>query len=241
MALAICPTTTVIDNNYILYDCNALSHPSLDLFSYKALTERGLVTGWALGRGKTCIFVYNNQEWVLRHFFRGGIIAATLKDIYLGFNVKTTRSWKEWQLLCTLYTQNLPVPRPIAARATMGFCGYRADLITARIPGTTSLSDLLQQKSLLKEEWFSIGICLRKFHDFDVYHSDLNANNILLDRDGKIYLIDFDKCRLRSSHWWKNSNINRLHRSLIKFKDKRNPFFFKENDWYNLVRGYQSK
>ncbi len=202
------------------------------------MTERGLVTEWAFGRGKTCFFDYNNQKWVLRHFLRGGIIAALLKDFYLGFSVKSTRSWKEWHLLCTLYMQGLPVPRPVAARVNMVFGGYRADLITAHIPDTIPLSDLLQRKALQQEVWFSIGLCLRRFHDFGVYHSDLNANNILLDQEGKTYLIDFDKCKLRSSTWWKDSTLSRLHRSLIKFRKKSTRFFFDNNDWEEVKRGY---
>jgi 3-deoxy-D-manno-octulosonic acid kinase len=242
MTLAMCPQTRVIDGNHIVFDPKVLSNPCPELFSCDTLAERGLVTGWALGRGAACFFRWQEQDWVLRHFRRGGVIAHIVKDMYLGCSVKATRSWKEWQLLAALFSQGLPVPRPVAARAVMNRGWYRADLITVRIPDSMSLSTCLQRTPLPQEVWCSIGACVRKFHDFGVYHADLNAHNILLDKEDKVYLIDFDQCRLCSSGAdWKHSNLKRLQRSLKKIRERQGKFFFGSSEWEHLVRGYLGK
>lgn len=228
----------VLGKSYILFDPELLSTPCLEVFSSEVLAERGLVTGWAPGRGRTCFFRWQGQDWALRHFYRGGIIAPVLKDRYLGLNVEKTRSWKEWHLLHVLFNQSLPVPRPVAARVVMHLGQYQADLITVTIPNSRSLEDCLRQRALSKELWSSIGSCLRKFHDLGVYHADLNAKNILLDGEEKMYLIDFDQCKISSSTWWKKTNLKRLHRSLQKNKARHAPFYFGQDDWANLLHGY---
>ena len=45
--------------------------------------------------------------------------------------------------------------------------------------------------------WIAIGRCIRRFHDLGVCHADLNAHNMLLNEDAKVYMIDFDQCQLR--------------------------------------------
>lgn len=221
-----------------MFDPALLTHPCSDLFSCEALADRALVTGWAHGRGETCFFRWGEHEWVLRHFRRGGVIAQVLKDMYLGCNVNAARSWKEWHLLRTLYNQGYPVPRPVAARVVQNFGWYRADLITVRIPGSRSLGDCLHNKVLPREVWFSIGACVKKFHNCGFYHADLNAKNILLDDNNKVYLIDFDRCKIKKLNWWKNYNLKRLRRSLCKHKINSEKFNFSDSDWSEFMNGY---
>jgi len=237
-SFGICPETRVIDNVHFLFDAQIADYPIAELFSCEILTARNLVTGWAQGRGKTCFFRWENQELVLRHFRRGGLVAKLLKDKYLGINPSKTRSWREWQLLRELYGHGFPVPQPVGASACMKNGTYSADLITVRIPDSFSLSDALQRGKLCRQDWFGVGMCLRKFHDFGVYHADLNANNILLDNIGNIFLIDFDRCEIRTSNWWKKFNLQRLHCSLAKLSNKFTEFHFQQEDWDDLLGGY---
>ena len=75
-------------------------------------------------------------------------------------------------------------------------------------------------------------------HRLNVCHTDLNANNILIDSSNKIWLIDFDKCSKREGDNWKKNNLNRLQRSFEKesYKYKLN---LTSDYWDNILQGYR--
>ena len=64
--------------------------------------------------------------------------------------------------------------------------------------------------------WHAIGSCVRRFHDAGVCHADLNAHNVLLDADGGVHLVDFDRGSIRAPGAWRTANLARLERSLAK-------------------------
>ena len=179
------------------------------------------------------------QQWVLRHYRRGGWVAKLLNDQFVGWDLDKSRSWVEWRLLADLYAKGFPVPRPVAAGVCKCFGYYRCDLITQRIPNAQTLADLLKQGSLPPAVWVDIGACLRRFHDAGVYHADLNANNILLDDQRRVYLIDFDRGRLRREGSWRQSNVNRFERSLRKIAGLSVAFHYGAEDWRSFMDGYR--
>ena len=61
-----------------------------------------------------------------------------------------------------------------------------------------------------------VGAAIGRFHGAGICHADLNANNILVDRDGGVWLVDFDRARHRAPGGWRNSRLRRLKRSLEK-------------------------
>lgn len=226
-------------NEWILYDADLIT-PSPEHFSCKTLETRNLVVGQSDGRGQTCFYRHENQVFALRHYQRGGLIAKLFHDSYFGLVLKQTRAWKEWYLLKQMRELSLPVPQPVAARVLKQGLFYRADLITVYIAGSATLASLLESTPLTDELWQSIGRCIANFHNNSIYHSDLNAKNIMLDEMNKVYLIDFDQCRIRPGGKWQNSNLERLRRSLDKFKIKNNGFNFSESDWQQLQQGYNA-
>ena len=116
---------------------------------------------------------------------------------------------------------------------------YQADLVTKEIERATTLADMCMKAGVEDSTWNNIGRCIRAFHDYNVYHADLNARNILLCEEGEIYLIDFDKSYIRvSGDSWKASNLSRLNRSLMKFKASNDMFHYAENHWDRLLDGY---
>jgi 3-deoxy-D-manno-octulosonic acid kinase len=240
MTWEIHPETIVVGSSHILFDARALTEPAEELFSREVLASRGLVTGWAPGRGETCFLRWNNEEWALRHYRRGGLVAYLSEDLYFGRNPKRTRSWREWRLLARLYAQGLPVPRPVAARVVLERWGYRADLITLRIPQAHPLTHYLRRNPLPGEVWGAIGVCLRRFHTVGAHHADLNASNILLGEGDAISLIDFDRGVICSPGRWQTGNLRRLRRSLLKFRKKLPNFHFEPKDWARLLEGYFS-
>ena len=67
--------------------------------------------------------------------------------------------------------------------------------------------------------WAAIGRCLRRFHDAGVQHADLNAHNIMLGEQGEVWVLDFDRGRLRHPGAWRERVLDRLARSLAKISD----------------------
>ena len=83
---------------------------------------------------------------------------------------------------------------PTAAKVERNGLCYRADILTEYIEGATSLVDLLKQRALSDDELASVALEIAKMHKACVNHTDLNIHNILFDKEGLVWLIDFDKC-----------------------------------------------
>lgn len=168
------------------------------------------------GRGSAWFVDTDQGEMVLRQYRRGGLIARLSERRYVFTGWQRTRSYREYQLLRRLYDQGLPVPEPIAARAKRYGLFYEAAILIRRIPGAVPLPEVdnLQDEGL----WREVGRTIRRFHDAGLDHVDLNCDNVLV-AGGEVYLIDFDRCRLRladSGGSWRNRNLDRLHRSVAK-------------------------
>jgi 3-deoxy-D-manno-octulosonic acid kinase len=226
--------------DYILYDADKLGNAAGLSFERNTLVERGAILGAAEGRGTTLFIQHNGMDMALRHYHRGGLIAKFLSDQYFWTGLKHTRAWREWHLLATLHEEGLSVPEPIAARVSRAGLFYSADILTIRIPNAQPVAQLLKSQSLTESAWQAIGKCIRQFHQHGVYHADLNANNILLDNEQKVFILDFDRGELRQpANHWQQANIERLLRSFNKIKGHSETFYFTEADWQTLIDGYK--
>ncbi|WP_455204913.1 3-deoxy-D-manno-octulosonic acid kinase [Kaarinaea lacus] len=227
------------NNNVFIYNNELISDVAEGLFDPNYHRRQGTMQGEALGRGTTHFIRVNDHRCVLRHYRRGGMAAALLNDQYFWTGLEQTRPWIEWNLLDTLATQGLPVPIPMAARVVKRIMYYTADLVTLRIPNSKSLTEHLRQRELPKEQWQAVGETVRAFHDRGVYHADLNAHNIMLNDEGKVFLIDFDKGQIRDTQGkWQQEIIERLKRSLTKLASRISPFYFDEWRWQQFMDGY---
>lgn len=236
------PVTRQIDSGreYILYDETLLTAPDYNFFSPEHWKKRNAIACEAPGRGTVCVFHHEGLDLALRHYSRGGWISRLNRDRYLWTGLESTRAWREWHLLSTLHEQGLPVPRPVAGRVLRQGPFYSADLVTEYLKDTSTLADLLMLQPLTETVWRRIGAVVRQFHEKGVFHSDLNARNILLDTNYVVFLIDFDKCRqghLNADQ--RNRNLERLQRSLQKLKKSNDPFHFNTIAWHWLCQGYQ--
>ena len=235
------------DGCSLLYDPELLDSPistflRCDIFN-QALSCQQITQS---GRGQAWFIELAGLSTVLRSYQRGGLVARLNRQTYIGWSAKDSRAYREWRLLSHLYALGLPVPRPIAA----SFCRvlsasvplYRARILLQRIPNVQTLDYLLSTTELDNAVWQSVGVCIRHFHQQGVYHADLNANNILLDKQQRVYLIDFDKGEIRKEKQqeaqWKLDNLQRLKRSLLKQQSSREEYAFSEEDWSALVDAY---
>ena len=175
---------------------------------------------------------------VLRHYWRGGIVARFAADVYVWTGRERTRPFREWRLLAHLRDLGLPVSAPVAARARRHGPWYRADLITAAIPGARPLAERLASGQLPPEAWQRVGEVIAQCHAAGACHADLNARNILLDEQDSPWIIDWDQSSLRVPRArWQQANLDRLWRSLAKhpvLDAAANP------GWEHLLAGYRS-
>jgi 3-deoxy-D-manno-octulosonic acid kinase len=223
----------------ILYDASRLSKPDEELFSRAHWASRGALEEIAGGRSSIAVLNVGDSEgsrWVLRHYRRGGLIARLSQDSYLWTGAARTRSFAEWRLLAELRRRGLPVPAPIAARYVRGWVTYRADLITALLPGTRTLADAITGRDLPEAGWRAVGKTIGAFHREGVHHADLNANNILLaDSPPEVYVLDFDRGRIEPRGVWEQTVLARLRRSLDKITRQRADVRFGEQQWQWLM------
>ena len=208
---------------YILYDahsvCDAESTPQITpaLFDADHWRHTGRIVGEAPGRGSSLFLDAGHEQWVLRPYRRGGLIARVNAARYLWTGLERTRGFRELRLTAHLFTHGLPVPRPVATAVTRNSVSYTAALITVRISGASTLAELLEQNAADNGLLERVGATIRRFHVTGLDHVDLNARNLLVDTAGKVWLIDLDRCRLRSPGTWCENNLARLERSLAKF------------------------
>ena len=222
----------------MLYDASRLHHPDTSVFDPSHWQAQGALETTRGGRG-TVAFVRAGpqQHWVLRHYRRGGFMARLSDDLYLWTGADRTRAFREWRLLRQLRAWGLPVPTPVAARYQRAGLFYRADLITAELPVRRTLTQALQQAPLADETWSAIGRCVGALHARGVQHADLNAHNLLLGAANDIYVLDFDRGRIRARGAWEQAVLARLHRSLLKVTAALPGDRFTDSNWRALLAG----
>jgi len=226
---------------HILYDAGLIENADRLAFRPEDWAAQSAIIGFAEGRGTTFFVQYEGHDYVLRHFRRGGQITRLSADRYVWTGLSRTRAWREWRLLAELWQRGLPVPRPVAAQVVRRGLVYTADIMTQRLAGTLTLSEQLTRQPLEQGIWARLGRLIRRFHREGVFHADLNANNVLLDSQGGLFLIDFDRGRFRRpARKWQQANLARLRRSLDKLQAGAPEVHFRETDWQALIAAYEA-
>jgi len=166
---------------------------------------------------------------VLRHYRRGGLAARVSRDRYLWTGEPSTRSFAEFRILQLLHRQGLRVPAPLAGAYWRAGPFYRAAILIERIPEVSTLAEALEAPQAVAQAIFAM-------HEAGVWHADLNAYNILLDKAGRAWLIDFDRARHGPvGRQARQSNLQRLRRSLDKVAGQRGL-----DCWVQIHRAYEA-
>lgn len=236
-------------NQYCQYDANEIAAFQPEMLDANFWQQQDLVTGSAQGRGTTWFVKYQDgkahveKHWVLRHYYRGGLIGKLIKDSYWFSSQRNTRAAKEFALLATMQKLSLPAPKPVAYRVVRHGLFYRADLLSSRIEHAQDLVAFLSKQSLPDDLWKKIGATIKRFHDHNIYHHDLNAHNILINDHNEFFVIDFDRGEMnpRRRHNWRQANMARLQRSFLKELHKLPQFHLNQDNWKALLEGYLSE
>jgi 3-deoxy-D-manno-octulosonic acid kinase len=193
----------------------------------------------ASGRGGARRMVLAGGKVVfVRKYLRGGFVRHFVRDLYL---LRPPRPIRE--LLATETARaagcRVPIVHAVAVEENGPF--YRGWIVTSAIEGGGAYIDLFaagdeaDRRTLLA----AAGSAIRDLHDAGVYHPDLNGHNLLVDADGEVAIIDFDRATMAApqNHRLGEKGRDRFWRSLKKLTGQRGlPLDDGERRW--LERGY---
>jgi len=224
----------------MLYDASRLDQIEAEMFEPDYWRGRQAVAGsTGAGRGTVFFLKRAGEQWALRHYRRGGMVGKLFEDHFGYLGESATRCFREFRLLAKLSGMGLPVPAPVAACYRRLGLAYTADLISVRIPGAQPLSRRLSEGTAPEHVWEEAGTMIRRFHDAGVFHADLTAHNILADEAGQLFLLDFDRGRLRADGSWKERTLERLHRSFRKITQQDPAINVSATDWQRFMAAYR--
>jgi 3-deoxy-D-manno-octulosonic acid kinase len=153
---------------------------------------------------------------VIKHYRRGGLMRYFIKHRYLMFG--KTRAQREFELLGLVETLGINVPQPIVY-AHRGRLFYRTWLVTRQIHQSMSLARLsLQDQKKAGLAMQSVIEQISSLVQNHILHVDLHPGNVVVDRAGKVYLLDFDRGRVYYGNRQKlrNRYVARWQRAVAK-------------------------
>ena len=211
-------------NTYIQYDSNTFDNFSSKLFNIDYISKEGLIKSVMTGRGKALEIEYEDRRYFLKHYIRGGFAAKVSYDKYILRSLASTRAIKEYNLLNIMNEKGLPVPKAAALQIITSRFTYKANLITCKIENEGTLHEFIQNKKMNNDLWDKLSMTLEKFFQENVYHSDLNSKNIIIDKNNNFFLLDFDNSCFYYDKKLFNKSVLRLERSLKKIDNYDNEF-----------------
>lgn len=161
------------------------------------------------------------ERWVVRHYRRGGAVAAHLGDRYL--RLGPARPLRELRASCAARARKIPTPAVLAGAVYPEGIFYRCDLVTEVVPGGVTLAHTLHETDGTSD-WLAAmaaaGRLVDELGEAGVFHVDLNAHNVVFeDRDlERPWVVDLDRARVgrRASEGAKERMRARLTRSVVK-------------------------
>ena len=236
------PQRLKLKSGVIVYDADFFSHakllPDQAWFTPAFWEAQNLVGSRLRGRGTALMIKTPVGPAVLRQYLRGGWAAKFVHASYAFTGFDNSRPVREFEILEQLARLDLPAPRPIAALCQRRGLSATGALITYEIENTRPLEQVAE--GMDEGAWQTVGATIRRFHDHGLVHADLTVRNILVQEGGKIFLVDFDRARFSEGATRAfQSNLNRLHRSMVKSK-RENHQGMNETAWTQLLKGYES-
>lgn len=200
----------------IVFDPQRLSQATPELFDPAHYAAEAQTVQGQGGRGAAWFVRGVFGAGVLRRYRRGGWAAYLSQDAYWWRGESEVRSLREFALLQRLRGAGLPVSSPIAAMYRRHGPLYRAAILVERIPDVRSFADCVRSEAAAAP-WGAVGAAIAHCHRAGARHADLNAHNLLIDRERKPWLIDWDKGTVESGPGaWCAGVLDRLERSLRK-------------------------
>lgn len=129
----------------------------------------------------------------IKKYMRGGAIRHLNRQTHVKW--ESTRPQAEFDLLNRVRQMGVNAPEPVTY-VTKGGWLYQGWLVTRTIMAAKSLvtftnSDPTKAKAVVSHLTQQVSVLM----DHRILHTDLHPGNVLIDQDGKAYIIDFDKAR----------------------------------------------
>jgi serine/threonine-protein kinase RIO1 len=169
------------------------------------------------GRGSTYRgSLEGHESVVIKHYHRGGVFGRLVEHSYLRFGA--VRSEHEYHVLRKVRALGIEAPEPIAF-AYRGGLIYEAWLITQEVLGAKSLAELVCESGSNAINITELVVePVIKMIRHGIRHVDLHPGNVLIDKEGKLFLIDFDKATMHtgSVRALRDFYMRRWRRAVIK-------------------------
>jgi 3-deoxy-D-manno-octulosonic acid kinase len=133
---------------------------------------------------------------VIKPYMRGGLLRYVVKRRYL--KLGSPRCRHEFELLQNVRKLGIAAPEPVAF-AYSGRLYYLGWLITRAIEQPKSLVHLANTDTGTAQKVMPlVSEQISKLIQHRIQHIDLHPGNVIVDRDGRVFIIDFDKGRVFS-------------------------------------------
>jgi 3-deoxy-D-manno-octulosonic acid kinase len=153
---------------------------------------------------------------VIKQYVRGGMMQWLLKDRY--FKTGHNRALAEFEILLKAAEYGINVPEPVLC-FQKGHRIYKCWLVTKEIPSEGSIAQIsLTNPESLRALMAGVTLQVQKMITKGIYHVDFHPGNVLAGRNGKIYLLDFDKAGITKMEktTLAQKYINRWNRAVLK-------------------------
>jgi RIO-like serine/threonine protein kinase len=172
--------------SFVMYFVSDAVDPSLFL-------DRFLRTGNQAdkGRGGLKLLSINEELFVCRKYLHGGVGRAVTKDLFLS----EKRAINELEIMLYLKENHFPIVEPVGILIGEDFPFRKPHIITKYEENVGELLEFIKVSSrkkrlrairdLARFMWYLEKLC--------VYHPDLHLRNVLVNKNGKLIFLDFDK------------------------------------------------
>lgn len=130
----------------------------------------------------------------VKQYHRGGWIRHVVKNKYLKWG--GTRGLKEFEILQTVRNLGINAPEPLVW-VCRGNLVYSAWLVMRHITESQTLAHLSRENEDLAGRAMKSTVAqMMTLVQNRILHVDLHPGNVIVDPEGKVYLLDFDKGRI---------------------------------------------
>lgn len=164
----------------------------------------------------TCGQVVTIGPVAVKAYTRGGLVNHLTKHHYL--RTGKPRCQKEFEIMSIVRQFGISVPDPIA----FGYLGqmvYRGWLVTREINRPLNLAQLcLADENRCRSALATLADQIYRLVENHVIHVDLHPGNVLADDNDRVYIVDFDRARIKN---WSQTKlrrhyISRWNRAIVK-------------------------
>ncbi len=180
--------------NYLVGSLNPLSDDQMRIVIHHLNLPHMSATGVLGGRSQPlCYDLTGYGSVILKKYYRGGAIRHVNHHTHLKWGV--TRPEVEFMMLSRVRELGINVPEPFVF-ITKGRWLYQGWLVTQRIENVLTLAELAaHDRSKAETAIESLNHQVSLLIEHRIHHTDLHPGNVLVDDNGVVYLIDFDKAR----------------------------------------------